>query len=223
MNVDWPSLAAHLGFPLGGPFGVREVIVGLVSLLLVYVVGVSLRLVFMKRRKKRDAAEASRPEGAVGPGLARPGASAYQEMAATPASGGEEEPSLPRVESSGERESGDPQFSPQLAHEPQWHEPPAVFAEEQLVRALEAQVDALRDEVDTLRGEVSLLREELQARVAQMHSAQQVSPLYSDAMLLAQAGHGADAVAERCGISRAEAELVVSLAKHRGDEPGGGL
>ena len=40
-----------------------------------------------------------------------------------------------------------------------------------------------------------------------------MSPIYGDAMQLAVAGYDPALIAERCGIARAEAELVVALAK----------
>ena len=79
------------------------------------------------------------------------------------------------------------------------------------------------------RSELAALRNDMQHDLAQVRVAQNVSPLYGDAMQMAVAGHSAEMIAERCGIARAEAELVVALtqsqaaAQHmqRGDEYGG--
>jgi hypothetical protein len=46
-------------------------------------------------------------------------------------------------------------------------------------------------------------------------SAQSASPLYNDAMQMAIQGHDATTIAHRCGIARAEADLVVALARNR--------
>jgi hypothetical protein len=46
-----------------------------------------------------------------------------------------------------------------------------------------------------------------------MRASQTVSPIYGDAMQMAAAGYDPAMIAERCGIARAEAELVVALAK----------
>jgi hypothetical protein len=46
-------------------------------------------------------------------------------------------------------------------------------------------------------------------------SAQGASPLYNDAMQMAIQGHDATTIAHHCGIARAEADLVVALARNR--------
>jgi hypothetical protein len=70
-------------------------------------------------------------------------------------------------------------------------------------RRLEAIVSMLNDEVRGLR------------------AACQVSPVYSEAVALARRGFNAAAIAERCGISVAEAELVTSLSlDDNGDKHG---
>lgn len=60
-----------------------------------------------------------------------------------------------------------------------------------------------------LQREIERLRED----VERLKAARNVSPQYHDALSLAQQGLDADAVAERCGISVAEAELVCALAR----------
>ena len=66
-----------------------------------------------------------------------------------------------------------------------------------------------RSEIDRLRAEVVSLREEM----AELRAAQRVSPQYADAMALAQRGLGTQDIADRCEISLAEAELVLSLSR----------
>jgi hypothetical protein len=78
---------------------------------------------------------------------------------------------------------------------------------------LEQEVFQLRDEVDTLRGELAALRQDMLQELAHLQAAQAVSPIYGDAMQMAAAGYDPAVIAERCGIARAEAELVVALAK----------
>lgn len=101
------------------------------------------------------------------------------------------------------------------AAEVAWREPPAHQAQETFMRGVESEVEQLRDEVDMLRGELAALRQELHTEVTQMRAVQTVSPLYSDAMQMATLGHDAATIAERCGIARAEAELVVALVKNQ--------
>jgi len=80
---------------------------------------------------------------------------------------------------------------------------------------LRCELGELRDE---LRAEVLAMREDLlQAPAPSLDSPQATSPLYSDAMQLAVQGHDATTIARHCGIARAEADLVVALARRRGE------
>lgn len=73
----------------------------------------------------------------------------------------------------------------------------------------DSELRLLREEVAQLREEVGQLRADL----ADVKAARLVSPQYSDAMALAQRGLSAQDVADRCGISLGEAELVWALSK----------
>lgn len=82
------------------------------------------------------------------------------------------------------------------------------------------EVAQLREELDAVRGELAALREDMLQELAHMRATQTVSPIYGDAMQMAAAGYEPAVIAERCGIARAEAELVAALAKsqeHRGE------
>lgn len=74
--------------------------------------------------------------------------------------------------------------------------------------ATETRLQSLMFEVQSLRTEVA----QLQADVARLEAARNVSPLYGEAVSLAQQGMDAETIAVRCGISIAEAELVTSLS-----------
>ncbi|MHB1358485.1 MAG: DUF2802 domain-containing protein [Rhodocyclaceae bacterium] len=77
---------------------------------------------------------------------------------------------------------------------------------EHLARAeMEMEVQRMRAEMERMRAELDELR-----------LARRVSPQYAEAMELAQRGFPAQAVADRLGISLAEAELVHALS--RGDK-----
>lgn len=76
------------------------------------------------------------------------------------------------------------------------------FAEHLAVTELAAEVRQLREELRTLREEVAAIKE-----------APRVSPLYADAAELARRGFDARGVAAECGISVAEAELVLALSR----------
>lgn len=85
----------------------------------------------------------------------------------------------------------------------------AEFAQELARSHVEVDVQQLRRESSILREELTRLREEL----AGLKAARNVSPLYGEAMSLAQNGVSADGIAGQCGISLAEAELVAALAR----------
>lgn len=99
-------------------------------------------------------------------------------------------------------------------------EPPAFEA------ALEN--SALRQEIDALRGEVAQQRDEMSAlsrgidalreQIESVSAAQGISPEYNEALVCARRGLDVEAIAERCGISVAEAELVRSMAERQGDD-----
>jgi hypothetical protein len=78
------------------------------------------------------------------------------------------------------------------------------FAATLAATELEVEVRQLRAEVEQLRQELLELKQ-TQAR--------RISPLYADAAALAQRGFDARGVAEECGISVAEAELVLAMSR----------
>lgn len=84
--------------------------------------------------------------------------------------------------------------------------PSAPFAAHLALTELEA-------EVGRLRAEVAALRQEL----ADLKAPRRVSPLYAEAAALAQRGFDARGVAEECGISVAEAELVLAMSRDEKD------
>jgi hypothetical protein len=99
-----------------------------------------------------------------------------------------------------------------------WNEPPPGEPGNQGVAVLESEVAQLRKEVGGLRAEILLLREEQRREPAKPPVTQNVSPLYSDAMQMAMQGNDAANISQYCGISRAEAELVVALVRNSDNE-----
>lgn len=86
--------------------------------------------------------------------------------------------------------------------------------EEQVQRfGMESEFQRMQQELIGMRRELATLREDLD----RLNAARSVSPLYSEAMSLAERGHDAAGIAGRCGISIAEAELVAALARNRGE------
>lgn len=73
----------------------------------------------------------------------------------------------------------------------------------------DSELRQLREEVAQLREEVGLLR----ADVSQIKAARYVSPQYADAMALAPRCLSGQELADRCGISLGEAELVWALSR----------
>lgn len=111
-----------------------------------------------------------------------------------------------------------------VADEPDlaWREAPQRFAEEQLRAGLEREVAALRDdltalreELDGLRDAFSALREDTLKDLAALRAQQGIGAFYREAMSLAESGRSADEIATRCGIARAEADLVLALTQGR--------
>jgi hypothetical protein len=89
-------------------------------------------------------------------------------------------------------------------------DPPAPEFARELARSnVEVELQSLRRECAALREETARLGEE----VSRLKSTRNVSPLYNEAMVLAQQGMPAAGIAGHCGISIGEAELVAALAR----------
>jgi hypothetical protein len=86
---------------------------------------------------------------------------------------------------------------------------PTEFAEKLAQSSVGIELQSLRRETALLREEVARLADE----VARLKATQNVSPLYNEAMSLAQQGMPVAGIAGRCGISIGEAELVAALAR----------
>jgi TolA-binding protein len=75
------------------------------------------------------------------------------------------------------------------------------------LESLHSQLASISAEVDSLRQRI----DSLQAEISQLRKMQQTSGQYREAVEMAHEGRDAQAVAEDCGISRGEAELIVAL------------
>ena len=87
----------------------------------------------------------------------------------------------------------------------------AEFGEHLYRSAMEAQLSQLRAEVAAVRRELT-----------QLKAARRVSPQYAEAMLLAQRGMDVQVIADQCGISLGEAELVLALSRDKQEYEGNG-
>lgn len=108
-------------------------------------------------------------------------------------------------------------YAPHQGPEPRPEPPPRAepgmpepeFAQALARSSVEAELQGLRRDGTELREELARLAEE----VSRLKASRNVSPLYNEAMTLAQQGMPADGIAGHCGISIGEAELVAALAR----------
>lgn len=94
------------------------------------------------------------------------------------------------------------------------------FQAELDIRSLRHEIDGLRDELAHQRAALVAVSQSVDGVRDQIESvtvAQGISPEYNEALVCARRGLDVEAIAERCGISVAEAELVRSLAERQGD------
>ena len=186
-----------MGFEVLANLNWRWVLIALVVLLALYVVVAFLRIRRLKQRGKSVT-------NAVEPFVAQTAVAAYKAV---------QQPDSSDVPVALATEP-EPLAAPSQAAFP-WNEPPPEIPGQRQIEDLEREVLQLRKEVGGLRAEVLVLREEQRRETKQAQVTQNVSPLYSDAMQMAMQGHDAATVSQHCGISRAEAELVVSLVRNR--------
>ena len=98
-----------------------------------------------------------------------------------------------------------------------WNEPPEDLPARERIEILERDVEHCHRELRAIRAELAELRKQpAPSRVAN-DAAPFVAPAYQEAMSLAATGIDAVRLARECGISRAEAELVMALVKNRSD------
>lgn len=180
----------------------REALIAIIALLVLYLVLAFLRI----RRLKHEPVVDDVPV----PLVAHPALAAYAAGQA---------PVIPDPPSPGNSPIDSPTLPEALAAPSEtsfpWNEPPPEIPGQQMIEALERELGQLRKEVGGLRAEMQLLREAHRRELAHSQVAQNASPLYNDAMQMAMQGIDAASIAQHCGISRAEAELVVALVRNR--------
>lgn len=167
--------------------GVYEAILGIVALLGVYVAWALVRLVRLARRRTPQA-KAEQVEQAAPP-----------EQEAAPSAPAKESAETGRVEPvAGLEGFGSMVGQARLRFQ---------------VEAQEATIAALRTEIVALHEQSLAEIAELREQIDMLRNARNVSPQYGEAVGLAQRGLTSDAIAERCGISVSEAELVAALSR----------
>jgi hypothetical protein len=187
-------------FELLGSFGWREAVVLCIVMVTVYFVIMVLRFLQLPRPDVYRLRDYHAPEMRTPP----------PEFDAPPGSvlaGVWESPTEPRLDAFLDPLSDQrPPPAPSGAIKPA---PANDFAAQLTQKTLEGEVRQLREQLAESREEIQRMREEM----GRLSAAQKVSPLYNEAMALAVRGVDAAGVAGRCGISIAEAELVVALSK----------
>ena len=94
------------------------------------------------------------------------------------------------------------------------------FAVELELQRLRLEINTLRELVETQQKEIDFLRtkakdsatDRVKTAISLPAQEPDMSPEYDEALALARRGIMADVIASRCGITRAEADLVASLA-----------
>lgn len=122
-----------------------------------------------------------------------------------------------RRSSAREEEMVAPGFDPEAADDPPAppHQPDAAplaapsFGDKLVRSHQDMDARQLREEVGRLRSELAEMREE----VGRLKATRHISPQYSDAMTMAQRGLTSQDVADRCGISLGEADLICALSR----------
>ncbi len=198
---------------LWGRLGWREGLIAIIGLLIVYIV-----VLYLRMRRLQNGIAAMPPlaaQSAVAAYNAIQGPAAVAALAvAEPLAPAPAAPASEPVTAAGaldaqaQTDAAQPAFA--------WNEPPPEIPGQALIDAMQNELYQLRCEVDELRAEVLAAREDFRQQAAHSTgSPQNASPLYNDAMQMAAQGQDATAIAHHCGIARAEADLVVALARNR--------
>lgn len=189
----------------------REILMAIIVLLVLYILFTFLSISRLRREGP------SMPE--LSPGEVRNAVRSYAAVqeSETPMTGAPER-SAGAARPAGDRErEPEPEREPESKSEPEpalaQNEPPATSADPARIRMLEQDLAQLRREIGRLRAEIRALREG-RRETDKAQPVRDTSPFYSDAMQLAVQGRDAADISAVCGISRAEAELLVALARN---------
>jgi hypothetical protein len=177
--------------------GVREIVIGAIVLLGLYIAYELIRVALLSREGKRPVID-SVPEYQTILG----GGAASRAVAPAP--------------------KPEPEYAPEPEEEDEDEEPvrnPAADVRDSFdarveIARLRFQIEALENSLALQKQDLETLRGDLDA----LRSARAVAPQYGEAVALAQRGLDTNALAERCGISVSEAELVAALSRGAGHQ-----
>lgn len=188
---------------LFGNFGWREAVVLCIVMVTIYFVVMVLRFLQLPRPNMHRLRDYHAPEMRSPP-------PEFDAPPGTAMAGIWESPTEPRLDAFLDplSEFRPAEFRPELPTAAP-AEPANDFSTQLTQKSLESEVRQLREQLVESRNEIQRMSEEMR----RLSAAQKVSPLYNEAMALAVRGVDAAGVAGRCGISIAEAELVVALSK----------
>ncbi|MDR3159154.1 MAG: DUF2802 domain-containing protein [Zoogloeaceae bacterium] len=196
--------------------GWREILLTLILLIVAYMFWLIWRMRRINRFAERARLEAMRVEPQASSGETAAESSSAESSPGSDDKQTEEREDMPPIY---ER----PRNRPQQTVSSETFAPPNVsFAQRAFMAGVEREMTQLREEMDALRGAFAALRSDneswrdaVEQEMHKLQMAQNAAPLYNDAMQMALLGHDAVTIAERCGIARAEADLVVALIKRK--------
>ena len=208
---EWLAfLQSLLAKPALASIGARELIIALMVLVVVYMLFVVFRMKSLSAQRHFDEIAAARYEldRTEQPARKKGKRGAEPEMSLST-------PIVPSKRGLDEFYDQPPKIEPKN----KYAEPPddvdrrvSSFDQEKLTR-LERELSATREELDSLRTAFAQSRDSMKADIERLKATQRVSPVYGDSLQMAMSGASAEDIATRCGIARAEAELVLSLAR----------
>lgn len=193
-----------------GSLGWREGLLAIIALLVLYIIVLFVRMRRLQRDLERGTmlAEKAAPTAAAAGSV--PAGEASADLSADAGVTSPNPPADTAPVICADTSPAKPDFA--------WNEPPPEIPGQALIDALQRDVYQLRGEIDDLRSEVLAARADFRRALAQAaEPVPAASPLYKDAMQLAVQGHDAPTIARHCAIARAEADLIVALARNRKD------
>jgi hypothetical protein len=186
-------------------FGIKDVILLIAGITCVYLAYMWLRLMQVKRRKRKSEAPARLKES-----KAKQEPPPKLDVIADTGEDTEDDDDLEAVYIK-PRNRAPEHIAPATQREPESErgfDRMLNDSQQRIVQSQARELQQLREELRALQQTQNDMRDEIERLKAERN----VSPLYNEALNMAQHGLNAEGIASRCGISIAEAELVAALA-----------